>query len=202
MGTPNFHTDNARKTYVVGEHWKESWEYEDDVRWFLEELLSAAKEKGLEHSKSKREPLESYPLSRGYPATAIGMVLEATIEDDFTLEALPYVRGGYYSAAVLDYEFILVTPWEEIEVDSKDMDGARLDVGELLSDWLEDDDEEYSAQEIETRVEAVKDKLQHSVELMVEFLEEMYQNLSTPYIHLATFSNGEAVYRKESDIEN
>ena len=181
MSTSNFHTANARATYVI--------EYEDEYIWqecqqylgdWIRELDPAFE---LETSIKSKQELRDFPASSiGYWSIEL-TYLNITFEFRINL----FVRSGYYEAANLDYEsewFIDGCDYYEDSyavIDEISYDPTTYDIKAGI--WA------IHSTKLQSKLGAVESEA-------FEHIESLLAQVSTPYGVAAQFSNGETIYTK------
>jgi hypothetical protein len=184
MGTSNFHRVNASKIYAVlmnqpadedGEYYApEEWEIDEFVG-FLRELLGEVQD--ADFYPDGNDPHEL----RSYPSHVIGRIIT---EANFAGGLIPariivtcVMRSGYYEGACLDWHYTEEVNDEEIDgdFDITDYDLTNEEMGVALFNIEHWADGEYKR--------------------LTTFVEKVYSDLSNPMEVVATFSNGETIYK-------
>lgn len=182
MGTSNFHTANAKATYVIDyEDDEYAWqECQDNLGDWINELDPAFE---------KHTSMKSQHELRSFPASSIGYFSNSIIflNLSFELHINVFLRSGYYEAANLDYEF----QWRLEGCD--DYEGI-----DSLIEELSYDPERYDVNHglLAIHKSNLESKLSTLEELAVTQVESALTQVSTPYGVTAQFSNGETIYHK------
>ena len=189
MGTSNFHTANADKTYVVdyGDDqymWEECNEYiGDHILEIIKEDNEQAKTKDKVYF-TKCEDQTSHEELRSFPTSSIGYF---EFSDDFLgvdieVKVTVFIRSGYYSAANLDWELVVnYNSCEYEDYDNFDEECFILDNDIAQSTW------NLHGTKFIPRVKALVLEATNKA-------EELFEKVSTPYNVSAQFNNGETHY--------
>ena len=188
MGTSNFHRVNATKVFAVlmnqpslddddnetGDYYApEQWEVDDFVYYLRKQL---GKDSGF--YAGGRDPHEL----RSFPSRVIG---EITSEIEFAgglisgeIVITAVMRSGYYEGACLDWHITKRIDGDEYddvaEYEGYD-DSSKLVVGlhkSIVVRWFSDEEKR-----------------------LIEFVEKVFTQASMPMEVVATFSNGETIYK-------
>lgn len=203
MGTNNFYYRNASKVYsicesdeqpVIDEDGNETEEMETYTpdEFDCNEQLNFIKQQ-LEENKGKfnfcdRERKSEFD-NRNFPSTYIGTLWIEKYYGDICveLEINCFARAGYYDAACLDWEI-------EFKFDG----GCTCDDTDSVNELFVYGVNSYTMNKgmlvIQGRncdiwADRTKDEL-------VSIVEKVFENCSTTYNKVATFSNGETIYEK------
>lgn len=189
MATSNFHNVNASR--IFAKNFDESYYYD----FFIEELTDTLNElrladlvknsKGLSIYFKEGDGTDKHEL-RSFPSRVLGTLSIEKAYKDFNLEVeiISVVRSGYYSGCNLDYDIKVLLDGEEIEDnDFKD---------HLVYAYDYSNSKAIKYQQLLTKSAAtLKD-------IIVQALELIYHNQTTPLQVVAQFSNGETIYRTEN----
>jgi hypothetical protein len=169
MATNNFYKKNASYFYVIDneEGNFDIWEFiEDDI---LNDLAKLGYEDIRNENKWDERDSKIIAEKRFY-------------EDDIEVKLYVIIRAGYYSGANLDWDFEII-----------DNEGNEIKCGDYYEndfyDYIEDRKEKNEMKKQQKRI--VK-KLHKEIDK----LEKMFAKITTPYIKIGQFSNGEAIYQK------
>lgn len=201
MGTSNFYNKNASRVYVVLESYEtpildengdetdevetvcpDSTDYDLLTEYVADVLLEKSTAKGVKfHQYDKKNSCYD---SRNYEAPYLGSIyktfVHCGIQFDLTLNA--FMRHGYYEAANLDWEVEL------------SFEGNRYDDDEDFV--LAYDDFEDNRGVLKMNIQNINNKINKFKNELVEICEDCFETVSTPYLKVGTFSNGETVYEK------
>jgi len=190
MGTSNFHTVNASKTFVVQYHPEDDEEapdfwYDEEVE-YIKERLSECKNIGepLGYTIADRDELRCHPsrsLATFYRSKEYKVAGSRFL---VAVQITAIIRSGYYEAASLDWQidYDLNDRFEDLEEEE-----IKYDI-QYLTDCSDKQAIQYAGY---ARKWASDQKDQ-----MVEELEKEFSKLTEVYIKLGTFSNGESIYQK------
>ena len=197
MATSNFHNANASKVFVVLENYEQvildedgeetdETEYRTPDEWECDDFVSHAK--GLiEKNKGKFDFYNGEQRSkeelRSFCATFLGQLYQRKDFGDVCVEVNinAFLRSGYYEAANLDWELVVYVDGYEFE------DDIILD--DIRGSWMNEGLKAIQVNHINKYISKTKDAI-------VEHLEHIFEQLSTPYVVTARFSNGETMYEK------
>jgi len=173
MGTSNFHTANADKTYVVCDY-----EWDDDNGWMWEECKENLLSDLIVHLRTftADKDIKSEDELRSFPTISLGSTYQSVVLMDVgvTITANIFMRSGYYEAACLDWEL-------NIEGSAGDnYCSMEAFIEDLLSHLEGNEKEELRA--LETN--------------LITEVEKAFAKVSTPYNLIGSASNGEAFYGK------
>lgn len=225
MGTGNFYYENASKVFVVLEHstdtkyecnlcshtWYASY-YEEgsvpdccpscgaeehteeelsnapeayDVEDFLEYVGDLAETKF--GTRCVKEVVPDH--ERNFPGKTIFHVSEEKLLASVDLEVVvtAWVRSGYYEAACLDWTL-------EVRAGGRYVDEVP-EVTEIVENYRYDS--EYPNLAVPHGI-AAHTWLEATKERLIKEVEALFEEVSTPYKRVATFSNGETIYEKET----
>lgn len=192
MGTRNFYTVNASKTFVVLENYEDVYEDEetgeeisetrccetDDVDYlvsYMHEKLGDIKDYVKDYGHDNHETREG--------SRVVGSICRTKNYGDTNVETIItcIIRFGYYEAACLDWEqttYVGGHEVEEIEACDLEFHGnisgkQAVRSANFAQDWV--------------RTETAK---------IVEEVEKIFTEVSTPYNCIGGFSDGTAMYTK------
>lgn len=184
MGTSNFHRVHASKIYAVlmnqpadedGEYYApEQWEIDEFVG-FLRELLGEVQD--ADFYPDGKDPYEL----RSFPSRVIGKIItESTFAGGLIgaeIVVTVVMRSGYYEGACLDWHVNELVGGEDTngEFDISDYGLTYEEMGIAKFDiehWAEGEYKRLTA-----------------------FVEKVFADVSNPMEVVATFSNGETIYK-------
>jgi len=171
MGTNNFLNKNAKYflsscPYIYTCEIKDDFEYSD-----LKDNLNCE----IDNIKNYEiEKNDCYDNERNFCGTYINKIIHRLKEASLIIN--PIIRSGYYEGCNLDYEIEIL-----------DYSGYKVDsIQDLIND-LKADNLPYKL---------IEKSFNKHLKLMVNELEKIFENYSTPLNKIAQFSNGEAVYKQ------
>jgi hypothetical protein len=202
MGTSNFHNVNAYNIYavlmnydqpVLDDHGKETTDTETvvpntwDVDCFIEDIRFQAEEFALKNNVKYYEKLEMndpHTLS-SYGSTDLFQLYQSKDFGDVNVQVNIncVARHAYYEGASLDW-YVTCTIGNETEL----IDDMDYEINEWMS-YMNAGLRTIQSRNIESWATSVKDSL-------IEIVEEIFTENSTPLVVTARFSNGETVYQK------
>lgn len=176
MATSNFYNVNASKVYAATI--EDEWEYEDLIG-----NIKAEFEKTPYHFRSGGKDNNEL---RSYPSSVIGSITKTKQYKDFEVSVTLtiVVRSGYYGGANLDWSL-------EYEVEGEDTDNTE-DFARILEyqmDW----NYEGKAKQFAGYAEKWAEKAREEV---INYVEGIFEQYTTPLKVAARFSNGETIYEK------
>lgn len=201
MGTSNFYYKNASKVFVISENYEtpilddelneteETEIHSPDLMEFLD-TISYIQEKleEIENVKFiKYNDKQSQNENRNFPAHYIGTIYLTTSIGDITCEVNIdcFSRAGYYEAACLDWELDMV------------IDGCNFDDVDDVNDLFINNTSSYMNKGMLTIQSKTAEKwFGNTKDKLVKLVEEVFEQCSTSYKKLGTFSNGETIYEK------
>lgn len=184
MGTSNFHRVNASKIYAVlmNQPTDEDGEYYAPDEWDIYEFVEYLRERLGEVEDAEFYPSGNDPHElRSYPSRVIGRIIT---EANFAGGLIPariivtcVMRSGYYEGACLDWHVNELVGGEDTngEFDISDYGLTYEEMGIAKFDiehWAEGEYKRLTA-----------------------FVEKVFADVSNPMEEVATFSNGETVYK-------
>lgn len=201
MGTCNFHTINADRTYVLYDYFEEDGErYENEWSFLKEDILSFGLERGFDDSKQR-----SFRFGRDSDISILckeWWFEYKTSGLKYKIEAYITMNPGYYEHCNLDYR--LVVDYEENDTPKDEL------LDRIVEDFTEDLGNSYisyisggvanavwnrglrKAHEKHFRREAEK-----FIDNIIEECEHMCKDMShDTYRRVGVFSNGEGIYEK------
>jgi hypothetical protein len=173
MATSNFHNVNANKIFAC--KLEDEWDYNH----FISNIKSELKNSKYYFTENGNDDSEL----RSYPSSVIGTIISSKQYKDFEAEIklTVIVRSGYYEGINLDWQIgYSVGAGETDEIDfAQDL--------EYVADYSPEKAKQFAGYaekwaEVET-------------EVIVNFIEEVFENYSTPVRVVARFSNGETIYQ-------
>lgn len=185
MGTSNFYNKNASKIFVCLENYTDE-DTDESVSPEREEI-----EEFKDYLIEQLNQIENFSFSEAMGTyvdndTYVGQLYVHRNFMDVDVEISLYVilRMGCYEAANLDYE-------------------SKVFLNSSEYDTLDEDDFIYLAtleQHNKGLILSNYPKLEKWFEAtqtnMIQSLESVFEKVTTPYVRLGTFSNGESVYQK------
>lgn len=177
MSTSNFHSVNASKIFAC--EIEEEWDYQDLKGNIISELKSGP----YYFREGGRDTNEL----RSFPSNVLGRISKEHEYKDFAVEVTvsAIIRSGYYEGCNLDWNI----EYNIAGGDNIDPDYFAQEL-EYQKDWTANKAKRYEKQ-AQKRAEKLKNEL-------VEYLEKIYQQYSTPLVVTARFSNGETWYEKSN----
>jgi hypothetical protein len=174
MGTSNFHNVNSGRIYSV--EIEEEWDYDD----LKENLIYELKD-----SHTTKDPYEL----RSYSSSVVGCLSKQKSfgELDIDLSIYCVIRSGYYEGANLDWFMKLdignTSYYDEIPENCYIEEDLRY-----FNDW------NVGFSVIQSK--NVLNWIKTTKEELVNRIEKIYEENSTPLEVVARFSNGETIYKK------
>ena len=196
MGTCNFSKVNASRYYVIEDNGRDWEEIKEDLQFSARERQDGKRFRAVDeveagarwHRDEGRVILEfkwgDVFLSRNYCFNLFGKII---------------VRPGYYEGATLDWDFEAVG-WNE-RFCMNDYDDLEAIASDIFEDWdyceLGSD---WNAGIKKMQAKNIRKKIDEALEGVVNYLEEICAYLvgDNIYQRVCVFSNGEAVYQKET----
>lgn len=200
MGASNFHRVNASKVYVVLESYErpvldddlnetDEMETVSPERYEVDEFIEYAKEhfndnKGrFSFSGSHCNENSEHEL-RSYPTTFLGIFNDGKQFGDVYagVELKCFMRSAYYDGANLDWELTVTL-------------GGGVCEGDItMDDYPYCSDMNVGMRKIQLKnINKYIDKTRTEI---INHVEALFEKLSTPYLLVGTFSNGESIYQK------
>ncbi len=202
MGTSNFYYKNASKVFVISEDYEtpildddfneteETETHSPDLMEFLD-TISYIQEKlsEIENVKfHKYVSKESQNDNRNFPAHYIGTIyLTKTIGDiECEINVDCFSRVGYYEAACLDWELDML------------IDGCNFDDVNYVNDLFINNTNSHKMNKgmLTIQSKTAEKWFSDTKDNLVKLVEEVFEQCSTSYKRLGTFSNGETIYEK------
>ena len=172
MSTSNFHNVNANRIFAC--EIEEDFDYDDLVSNLKSEFSK------LHECSEDKDPHEL----RSYSSNVITAIYKTKSYKDFTVEVKVNVviRNGYYSGVNLDW------------FTTTELFGQETDV-EYFADELEYQlsTSRKNAERIAKYAEKWAEKAKEG---LIQEVETIFEQYSTPLVVVARFSNGETVYEK------
>ena len=170
MGTSNFYNKNASRIFAC--EIEEEWKYEDLIDNLIWELETIKDFQSEIEDKWETNGLRSFPgrILGGFKRWFICNEYEYGVEID------AIVRSGYYSGVNLDY-----------------------DIGITEDGYDFDPENSYDIEDLNEKHGSTNDVLERITKLktdMIEEIEKVFKENSTPLIVAARFSNGETIYEE------
>lgn len=171
MATSNFYNENASR--IFASEVQEDYKY-DDLKSNIEYEL-----------KSLEESFSSSQTNIDYEILDYSLRKSFYYKDGTSIEAIirPIIRSGYYSGVNLDWIYELKFDSSEIETEDDIKDDLIY-----YSDYKEGKARKVSIARFK--------KLNKYKDYLVEKLEKIYSDYTTPLKVSARFSNGETLYEK------
>ena len=189
MGTSNFHRVNASKVFAVlmnqpalDDDGSETGDYYAPDEWEIDEFFEYLREQLAKNTTFFPGGSDPHELS-SFPSRVIGEIRSGTdfagglISGRITITAV--MRSGYYEGACLDWHITKSIDGDEYD-DVSEYDGGANDFTEVEAECARFDIEGWFWSE-EKR--------------LIEFVEGVFAQASMPMEVVATFSNGETIYK-------
>jgi hypothetical protein len=184
MGTSNFYTKNATKTFVVcasyqqpvldddgneteemETHYPESYEIDEEIQYFKDTLKVKAKEAKLSYYDNKNESDNCRNFEGTKMCTVYTSKSFAGCEVEINIECI--IRSGYYEAANLDYDIVIICGGNE-------------------TDEITDDDMYYGMDNRNTGMAKIQAKnarayVEKMTDELTAFIEKVYTEISCCY---------------------
>ena len=189
MGTSNFHRVNASKVFSVlmdqpalDDDGAETGDYYAPEQWEVDELIEYLQEQLRKNHTFFPGGNDPHEL-RSFPSRVIGQIRSVTnfagglISGVIVITAV--MRSGYYEGACLDWHISKYIDGDEYD-DVSEYDGRETDFPEIETESVQFD--------IPNWFEAEEKRL-------IEFVEDVFTRASMPLEVVATFSNGETIYK-------
>lgn len=196
MGTSNFSRANASKVYAIYPDYEMVDEDEQPMEdeWWYEDQLGNVKGE-LKHLKEFTEAGKNDRTkrdNRSYPSSLLGNMKsckwykhnDTNIPAEVSIDVI--VTSGYYEGASFDWEDPEYSVNDTFD-DPEDIQGLRDDL-EYYYDVPEEESLEL-ANTISAYLVSEKDRL-------VDMIEKVFEDMTTPLNVVGTFSNGETIYAK------
>jgi len=177
MGTSNFYNKNASRVFAF--ETEEEWDYEDNV----DNIQSVLEDKGFDREDAyEANGLRSYGgkyiASKTVSKTFYGVEVMVTIK--------AICRSGYYSGCNIDWE--LSCQCESITSDEP-----------IFADDIAEEMERYY--DIKRGMALIQGRnaanyIQKAGQELVDELEAVLGEITTPLVVFARFSNGETIYKE------
>ena len=174
MGASNFHNQNASRIFAF--EIEDEWEW-DDKKIDIKESLKEMKDVQF-RDWGGNDPHEL----RSYPSSVLGALSVSREYNgvDVCINLTAIVRSGYHCGGNLDWNLTF-----DINGDEQD----EVDFTDSFEYYLE------TSRENALRISGYAEKwAKKEGEKLIEKLEELYKNVTTPLTVVATFSNGETIY--------
>jgi len=175
MATSNFYYVNASKVFAIGLGC-ETEECEDiieNVKYILEENKGK-----FSYSENERE---SQNDSRNFSAHFIGSLSTNKNFGDVDIQINCFYRIGYYDGACLDWELELTVNGDDTEDIESSFENVYSDLNVGMLKIQGNNASKWSKKVIDQLSETV---------------ETVFANCSTTMVKVATFSNGETIYKE------
>lgn len=184
MGTSNFHNVNSGRIYSI--ELEEEFEYDDLVYNLIDSFESLEDKRIFKNfGNNYGDPTEL----RSYSSNVLGQIgkTKTFFESQVEVSIFPVIRNGYYSGVNLDW-FCQI----HIEGTTYTEEIPEIEVieGDLMyySGW-NDGMCKIQRKNVLKWIETTKDEL-------VNIVEKIYSENSTPLEVVCRFSNGETMYKK------
>ena len=188
MGTANFYSRNASRVFAFTT--EDEWEWNDMKENIASEIEAISKKMNL----SYRDGGEDNHSLRSFPSESICSLGDCKDYKGFSVEVIVscIIRSGYYSGGNLDWDIQFYLNGNE--------------AGDTLPEVtdLKEDIEYYrgctpgKAAQLSTYACNWMEKTQ---ERLVSSIEEVYKQFTEPLQVAASFSNGETIYKKETETQ-
>jgi len=202
MGTSNFYNKNASKVFAVlmdyeqfktDENGNETEETEtvSAQEWDLDNFLSFFAEK-LNESKFNpcvpKTPMWEPNSNRNFEGVILGELSSRKTYGglEIKVEIQAIKRNGYYEGANLDWNCL-------IKIDGYEMDGY-----EFKEEFVDKAETYYNMKGGLAKIiapKAYKWALK-TKDTLIDEIERIFTEISTPLVRVATFSNGETIYQQ------
>ena len=202
MATNNFYKVNASKYFVVLENYEQpvlddEFNETDEMETVCMDEMEVADE--LDYFKSLlkdslKEGMKFYDYqnydgqydNRNFPAHYLGTVYTSKKFGDIDCEVIIhcFVRSGYYEGANMDWEL-------QINVDTFSLDNT-----DDIPDTFESVYSDMNAGLLKIQGRNCMNWAEKARNTLVEYVEGIFTQCSTPYSLQGVFSNGEAIYKK------
>lgn len=198
MGTNNFYKKNAKNYYAVlmnDEDYCYEYAYDDFKEYLNDTLKQEFKDNYYKHEKI-------ISFSNSYSGTELGEIEVLNINHDESkysdyyelyIYIYPVIRSGYYEGANLDYNINF-----EFHYDDKDGNIISFDNDDFIIDTTYEEKILELIKVIEHNVKHNKrliKKINKEFNNIIDKLENIYSQLSTPLIKIGGFSDGTAIYK-------
>ncbi len=201
MSTNNFYYRNASKVFAIGLDYEqpmldddgnetdenenvscESWEYEEQIE-NVQYHMEQNKGKFTYSDYEQKSQLDN----RNFCASFVGSLSIAKNFGDVNVDVQLncFSRAGYYEGACLDWELNINVDGN----DSDDIDDVTYFVENTSSYNMNEGMLKIQAKNAQKWANKIKDEL-------IAAVEKSFENSSTCFVRVATFSNGETIYQK------
>lgn len=183
MGTSNFHNKNASRVFAI--EIEDDFDYEDAKSNIQYALLAFNNVKGISVRTSDDRANSEL---RSFPAVKIAELwARYSINDiEFTLEVNAVVRSGYYAGANFDWE----TRFYSDESWDGGLEDGFYDIRDIQNNYF------FKTKGSYVYANAVNQWLKRDLKRMIDIIEGVYSDFTTPLAVAARFSNGETIYTK------
>jgi hypothetical protein len=224
MGTSNFARGNTSKVFAVlmneevnfkkcNECGETFYEYSHDLdkvvccegATFKEETESRSCESEdyedfKSNIKERFESLENFIFrengtmqtnNRNFEGSVIGSLYlkkdKSYLNLELEIQVVVIVRSGYYEGANLDYELnYSINDYKDDNIES------------VVDEWEYQAEKEYKKGLVTINKPRVESYLESQGQVLVEQVEKIFEEVSTPLNVVASFSNGETIYAKSN----
>lgn len=193
MSTSNFYYKNASKVFAIGLDYEneEGENVSCDEYEYIEQIENV--QYNMELNKGEfyynETDRNSQTNNRNFEASFIGSLSVSKNFGDVNVDVQinAFSRAGYYEGACLDWEL-------ELNVDSysdDDIEGVSyaFEHGYLCSDNM-------NAGMLKIQAKNAQKWAKKAMNEIVELIEKSFEKSSTCFVRVATFSNGETIYKK------
>lgn len=196
MGTSNFARNNSSKVYAIYPCHDMIDEYEQPIEdeWWYEDAIDNIKSefKQLKEFTESNRNDRTKRDNRSYPSSLLGNMKsckwykhnDTNIPAEVSIGVI--VTSGYYEGASFDWEDPEYSVNDTFD-DPADIQGLRDDL-EYYYDVPEEESLEL-ANTISSYLVSEKDRL-------IEMIEKVFEDMTTPLNVVGRFSNGEVIYAK------
>ena len=185
--TPNFSNKNASKVFAVlgnqydedGNHiWPEEFDIDEAIVYYREQL----KELPFDYFE-----MDVWDNNRSYPARCIAELYSSKQYGDieFTITVSCMIRSAYYDGANLDWEVEYGENYDDLEYAIE----AELSFSESMNKGMQ-----------ELQKDNIRTWAENKTSEMIEAIEKIYEQASTPLRCVGVFSNGEAIYERADTL--
>ena len=179
MATGNFYNVNASKVYVI--ECETEFDYDDTVENVGYELVELGYDLDGSEAADSLRSFYSKIIAEKYDTVSYG-------DTEFTITLQAIVRAGYYAHANLDWRIVVNSPegHEWIEQDVM----LEQEVIESMEYC------DYPSGLARIHAPYLISKVQDMAQAMIDEVEKVYEQYTTPVVSIGTASNGETFYEK------
>lgn len=180
MATSNFYS-LAGTVYAI--------EIQDDDDFIVDDTQANILSDLATNKKLLIEHLDEYSDdSRSYGGRVFASVSLANSDDAMQAEIKLLSRGGYYAHANIDFDGRVYSAYS----------GEYLELDDLDTELIREHFDGYDGTKLPgKRADAKQRRLERDLERLRAIVEQTVSNYTTPLTRVATFSNGETIYREK-----